>query len=107
MKVQQKIEHLLQQSLSPEHLLVINESDQHNVPPGSESHFKLLVVSQEFQGMRAVPRQQKVYQILAELVAGPIHALTMQTLTPEEWEKDSELAVSPPCLGGSKVERNS
>ena len=41
----------LQTALTPTHLEVINESASHNVPPGSESHFKLVVVSECFAGM--------------------------------------------------------
>ena len=99
--IQKTIEEKLQQLLNPTYLKVINESHQHNVPTGSESHFKVVVVSEVFDGLRAVQRQQHVYKALSDEMAGGVHALTMQTLTPQEWAVDNTLIQSPPCLGGS------
>ncbi|NKB60562.1 MAG: BolA/IbaG family iron-sulfur metabolism protein, partial [Alphaproteobacteria bacterium] len=45
MTVQETIERKIAESLTPAHLDVINESHMHNVPPGSESHFKLVIVT--------------------------------------------------------------
>lgn len=100
--IQKTIEEKLQAALIIDHLQVINESHMHNVPDGSESHFKLVVVSAVFEGMRPIQRQQKIYSILAEEIAGPVHALTMQTLTPEQWQEDASITASPQCMGGSK-----
>lgn len=50
MTMQQQIEAKLAAALSPSHLEVINESYMHRVAPGSESHFKVVVVSQAFEG---------------------------------------------------------
>lgn len=106
MVIQQQIEHRLQQALSPAHLEVSNESHMHNVPPGSESHFRVVLVSEAFAGQRKVARQQRVYQLLAEELAGPVHALSLFTWTPEEWRERSESApASPQCLGGSRKEQ--
>lgn len=106
MVIQQQIEHRLQQALSPVHLEVSNESHMHNVPPGSESHFRVVLVSEAFAGQRKVARQQRVYQLLAEELAGPVHALSLFTWTPEEWRERSESApASPQCLGGSRKEQ--
>lgn len=101
--VQKSIEAKLQQAFAPHELQVINESHQHNVPDGSESHFRVLIVSDVFDDLRKIQRQQKVYQILAEEMAGSVHALTMQTLTLLEWQEDSTIATSPDCMGGSKA----
>ena len=57
------------------------------MPQGSESHFKVVLVSAAFAGLRQIQRQQSVYQVLAEEMAGSVHALTMQTLTPQEWQE--------------------
>lgn len=90
------------QILQPEFLEVINESNNHNVPPGSESHFKVIVVSSVFQGKMLVARHRMVNDILAEELAHSIHALVLHTMTQEEWIKKSEKSPeSPPCLGGS------
>lgn len=49
---------------------------------------RLTVISDAFEGLRAVKKQQLVYACLNEHIAdGTIHAVTMQTHTPAEWEK--------------------
>ena len=102
MKIQQQIEQKLAAFFMPHHLDVLNESHQHNVPPNSETHFRVLIVSDSFEGQRAVKRQQAVYGVLSEELAGEVHALTMQTLTSSEWSDNGQIAESPPCLGGEK-----
>ena len=78
----------------------------HNVPPGSESHFKVVVISDEFTGQRLLQRHQRVNQILADELANDIHALSIQALTPEEWDKKGgEIMPSPKCLGGNKLDK--
>ena len=85
------------------HLEVVNESNQHNVPPGSESHFKLVLVTDEFDGLALLARHRKVNALLADLLEGEVHALALHTYTPADWEKRFGAApMSPPCLGGEK-----
>ncbi|MGB0449434.1 MAG: BolA/IbaG family iron-sulfur metabolism protein [Porticoccaceae bacterium] len=86
------------------HLLqVTNESYMHSVPAGSESHFKLVIVSDEFDGQRLVQRHQSIYKLLADELAGPVHALALHTYTLFEWSaKNAQAPKSPDCLGGSK-----
>ncbi len=105
MTVQQNIEAKVRASLSPTHLEVINESHKHSVPPGSESHFKLVIVSDRFQGKTLVRRHQAVNKILEKELKEDIHALSLETLTALEWERRSgQTVATPPCLGGSKSE---
>ena len=56
---------------------------------GDGQHFQALIVSAEFRGMNRVQRHQRVYQALGERMREEVHALSMQTLTPEEWAKHS------------------
>lgn len=91
------------QSLAPEVLELVNESHMHSVPPGSESHFKAVVVSQQFTGLNAVKRHQRVYSSLGDLMA-KIHALALHTYTPVEWAARQQAPASPNCLGGSKAD---
>ncbi len=64
---QQLIERL--QTLAPSHLEVINESAGHGgYFPDKESHFKVIVVSEEFNGLRLVQRHQKVYALASDLM---------------------------------------
>lgn len=83
---------------------VENESHHHNVPLNSETHFKVLLVSEKFSGLGRVARQRLVNEVLSEEFKTGLHALTQMTLTPEEYEekKGSLQFVSPECLGGSK-----
>ncbi len=104
MTTQAIIEEKLNEQLHPVHLEVVNESDMHSVPPGSESHFKVTVVSDQFEGKMLVARHRMINEILAEQLAGSIHALALHTLTPDEWlEKAGRSPKSPPCHGGSKA----
>ncbi len=97
------IEAKLTQALACDHLEVINESHMHNVAPGSQSHFKLIIVAGRFAELRLVARHQLVNSILADELKGAIHALSLRTLTPAEWaERGGETPASPPCLGGGK-----
>ena len=103
--VQARIEQKLQSAFTPAVLQVVNESHMHSVPPGSETHFKVVVVSERFAGKRPVARHQSIYQTLAEEVQGPVHALAIHTYTPEEWALNQEAApASPTCRGGSKAD---
>lgn len=104
MSIQTAIETQLTNALAPEHLEVTNESHMHNVPENSETHFKVVVVSAQFDGKRSVARHQQIYQLLAEPMAGPVHALALHTYTPQEWQQRQQGAPSSPqCLGGSKA----
>ena len=103
MSVQNTIEEKLNAALTPTHLEVLNESHRHNVPKGSESHFKVTIVSQQFDGKMPVARHRVVNRLLAAELAGAIHALAMHTYTPQEWtDKNASSPASPPCLGGAK-----
>lgn len=103
MSIKQQIEAKLSGALPVTLLEVVNESHMHSVPPGSETHFKVVLVSPEFAGKRPVARHQLVYRVLAEELAGPVHALALHTYTAEEWEQRNGAApASPECMGGSK-----
>lgn len=100
--VEHSIRAKLSQSLQPEHLEVHNESHMHAVPPGSESHFRVLVVSSQFQGLSLIQRHRLVNKALKEELSSHVHALAIQVKTPEQWASNPALAKSPGCMGGSK-----
>jgi len=103
MSMQSTIEGKLVTAIDFQHLEVINESDNHNVPPGSESHFKLIMVSSVFDDMNLLSRHRCINDILQEELAGKIHALAIHAYTDKEWqERHGDAPMSPPCLGGSK-----
>ncbi|WP_439106345.1 BolA family protein [Congregibacter sp.] len=105
MSVQEQLQDRLNKAFAPDWLELDNESHQHSVPANSETHFRLVMSSEAFSGKRAVARHQLVYGELADLLAGPIHALAMHLYDPQEWQaKTHEAPASPNCLGGSKAE---
>ncbi|WP_300729818.1 BolA family transcriptional regulator [Pseudomonas sp.] len=96
MSMQHRIETTLS-ALQPEHLTVLDESHMHS--RGLQTHFKAVVVSEQFAGLNSVKRHQKVYAVLGELM-GEFHALALHTYTPEEWAKIGTAPASPVCAGG-------
>ena len=98
------IEHTINlklQHLEPAFLEIANESHMHS-GPATDSHFKLTVVSNQFDGKRPVARHQLIYGVLAEELAGPVHALALHLYTPQEWQQSGQVPDSPNCRGGSK-----
>lgn len=99
--VQQVIERKLMKALNPAHLCVENESTGHNVPKGSETHFRVTVVSDAFEGKSLVQQHSLVYDALKEELKTGVHALAIETQTSAQWEKQREASIkSPPCRGG-------
>lgn len=87
-KTRETIETKLTAAFAPLRLEVTDDSDKHKghsgAREGGESHFSVLIVSESFRGQSRVARQRAVNAALREELSGPIHALSMQTLTPEE-----------------------
>jgi BolA protein len=103
MTIQHTIEQKLEQAFNSDHVAVENESHKHNVPPNSETHFKVTLVSPTFEGQGKVKRHQSIYGLLAEEMSGGVHALALHLYSPDEWAKSGQAAPeSPNCLGGSK-----
>lgn len=88
MGVAQTIEQKLRAALSPSALNIIDESHLHQGHaghrPGGESHFRVQVESAAFTGQSRVARQRMIYRILADEMAGPIHALALDARAPGE-----------------------
>ncbi len=102
MTMQQTIESRLNSSFSIEHLAIENESHMHNVAPGSESHFKVTIVSADFRELMLIKRHRLVNKALEQELQ-TIHALALHTMTPEEWlTRAGKVADSPQCRGGGK-----
>ena len=88
MKVAESIREKLETAFSPEALEVIDESHLHaghvGAREGGESHFRIKIVAEAFAGLSRVERQRKINACLKEELAGPVHALAMSVMTPEE-----------------------
>lgn len=91
------LEKTLSIALSPSVLEVINESQQHMVPSNSESHFKLIIVTDKFTNLNRIERHRLIFSILADEFKN-MHALTLSLYTPKEWEdKKNNPEISPKC----------
>ena len=84
-------------------LEIVNESYKHNVPKGSESHFKITVVSDVFDGKSPIQRHRLVNHALSEELKGSINALSISAKTTAQWTASNGTThETPNCLGGSK-----
>ena len=100
MSIAQIIETKVKAQLAPQVLDIENESKNHS-GNATNSHFRLVIVSEAFDGLRLIARHRKVNGILADELAGEVHALALHTFTPEEWKTRGENAAqSPACAGG-------
>jgi BolA protein len=62
-------------------------------------------VTEQFAGQRQVQRHQAIYAVLAEELAGPIHALALHTYSTDDWaESQRQAPDSPQCLGVKKTD---
>ncbi len=86
--VAETIRSKLSAAFSPSRLDVIDQSDKHaghsGAREGGESHFDVVIEAIAFAGVARVQRQRKVYGVLAEELAGPVHALSVKALAPGE-----------------------
>ena len=106
MVVEQRIREKLTGALAPMHLEVVNESGQHNVPAGSETHFKVVVVSDAFAGKPRVAQHRMVFRAVDDELRGGVHALAVHTYTEDAWARTgADAPESPKCLGGKARER--
>lgn len=81
--IETSIETKLKESFDPVELFIENESHMHS-GPRTESHFKVFLVSEKFEGLSRIDRQRMVNDLLKEDFEGGLHALTMRLKTPEE-----------------------
>ncbi len=72
----ESIQSNIAQNMATEHLTVV----------GDGQHFEAVVVSAAFDGKSRVQRHQLVYQTLGDRMRAEIHALSMKTFTPQEWQ---------------------
>ena len=86
--VADRIRGKLTQALAPSRLSVADESYRHaghaGARPEGETHFRVEITAAAFAGKSRIARQRLVYELLAEELAGPVHALALTTLAPDE-----------------------
>jgi BolA family transcriptional regulator, general stress-responsive regulator len=78
----------LTDAFQPIRLEITDDSDRHaghaGAREGGESHFTVLIEAAAFAGQPKVARQRMVYRVLADELAGPVHALSLKALAPGE-----------------------
>lgn len=99
------IQERLSTILAPSHLEIENESPNHGLSADAEKHFRVVIVSEFFDGQSRVDRHRRVHEILAQELKIHVHALSVQAWTPQEWRaRGGQTFKSPQCLGGGKRE---
>lgn len=94
----QRIETALADHLELAHLEVLDESGNHNVPTGAESHFKVVAVAASFAGQTRINRHRAINTLLQAEFDGGMHALAVHAFSPDEWQaRFGEAPMSPPC----------
>ncbi|TFH73071.1 BolA family transcriptional regulator [Gammaproteobacteria bacterium LSUCC0112] len=102
MSMQARIEAKVNREIAPQYFDLANESHMHS-GPATESHFKLTVVAERFEGLSAVKRHQTMYGLLADELRDGVHALALHLYSPAEWQaRENPAPASPNCRGGSK-----
>ncbi len=96
---QDRIKEKLINEFKPKHLEVINESYKHSVPKDSETHFKLVIVSNEFKNKSTIEIHRKIYNMFIDEMGdkkdNKLHALSIHTKTEDDWKSVLE---SPDCV---------
>lgn len=97
-----KIRNCLERELKPIHLEIVNESYMHNVQKGSETHFKVLVVSEKFESLKSLVQRHRLVNKLVqdELKDDFPHAFSIVAKLPKEYSDEYKLETSPNCRGG-------
>ena len=73
----ESIQKSIEQGMSTSYLKVVGDGE----------HFEAVIVSEEFAGLSRIQRQQRVNKTLGDRMTTDIHALSMKTLTPQEWQE--------------------
>lgn len=103
MSRKERIEEKLTTELSPGFLSVEDESRNHHVPEGAQTHFKVIAVSAKFMELNRVARHRLVNHLLGNEFELGLHALSLHLYTAEEWvHKNKSVLDSPACKDGYK-----
>ena len=95
-KIENTIKDILINKFNPSILSITNESYMHNVSKGSESHFKVVIVSNSFQNTSKIKQHQSIYKALDD-VMNSIHALSIFSFDEAEYKKNPIIIDSPNC----------
>lgn len=102
MNTAERISQKLQEAFAPTHLNVSDESAGHRSGAGAETHFRVVLISKGFAGKTLLQRHRAVNACLRDELASGVHALALNTYTPDEWQtRGTQARASPPCAGSS------
>lgn len=103
MTIENTLRTKLQVEFSPQFLEIENESHNHG-GSSTTSHFRVVLVTEIFEGLRLIARHRKINTVLSHELANDIHALALHTFTPKEWaDKGQTATLSPACASGPKT----
>ena len=94
--IEENIINTLNENMSISSLKVVNESFMHNVPINSETHFKIVIVSNDFDNLSLLDRHKLVYKNLGTLV-DKIHAISIHSFNINEFKLNPIILDSPEC----------
>ena len=94
--IEKKIIDALNKNFNLLSLKIVNESFMHNVPKGSESHFKVVIVSDSFTNQSLIERHKEIYSSLGEIMK-EIHALSIHAFDDSEFKSNPIVLDSPQC----------
>jgi len=94
--IENKIVYTLNQCMNISSLKIQNESFMHNVPDGSESHFKVVIVSNDFDNLSLINRHKLVHNHLKNMMKN-IHAISIHAFNEEEFKLNPIILDSPEC----------
>ncbi|KAF5398291.1 Stress response and cell division protein BolA [Paragonimus heterotremus] len=92
--VEVRIRSVLTDRFKPIHLKVTNESRKHSRLTGLETHFKITIVSQQFEELSLMERQRLIYKVLKDEFESGLHALSINAKSSKELFDE---IPSPPC----------
>ena len=105
----ERMESTLIQKFNPVKLEIINDSNNHSVKEGSETHFRLYIVSECFKNKTKVQTHQEIYKLftneMGEKHLNKLHSLSIYSYSPEEYEKNKSLSenkIPPVCASKNK-----
>ena len=94
--IENKIINTLNKCMNISSLKIVNESFMHNVPVDAESHFKIIIVSNDFNNLSHIQRHKLVYKHL-DTIMDNIHALSIQSFNEDEFKLNPVVLDSPEC----------
>lgn len=97
----ERIHNILTQAFSPVTLILEDESNKHR-RPGVETHFKVILVSNQFKTIKRIDRHRQVQTLLQDELKTGLHALSLHLYTEEEWQTKQNFPETPDCQKNAK-----